>query len=88
MASAGRKSKSNGARRVKGARFAICINNKDYPVSLERGKVYRVLPDTFGDDHGLLRVVDESGEDYLFSQKYFLPIALPDQIVRALAEAA
>ena len=90
MALERKKSKSNGAHKKNGsrARFAICVSNKEYPASLERGKVYKVLPDAFGDEHSLIRVIDESGEDYLYSQKYFLPIALPQPIVRALAKAA
>lgn len=58
-------------------KFAICIDNKDYPVSLELHKVYRVLPDVEAEQEGDLRIIDESGEDYLFSADYFLLIDLP-----------
>ena len=61
--------------------FAICVNNREYPASLERGKVYKVLSDSFASQHGLVRVIDESGEDYLFSRKYFRSISLPRPIV-------
>ncbi len=90
MASERKKSKSNGipSKRGSRAKFAICVDNKDYPASLERGKVYKVLPDSFGEEHNLIRVIDESGEDYLYSRKYFLPIALPQPVIRALAKAA
>ncbi len=56
--------------------FAICIRNDDYPASLEVWKVYRVLPDPCGEEHGFLRVIDESGEDYLYPKAYFVPIPL------------
>jgi hypothetical protein len=57
--------------------FAICIRNDDYPASLEVWKVYRVLPDPRAEEHGYLRVIDESEEDYLYPQGYFVPIHLP-----------
>ena len=63
--------------------FAICIKNDDYPASLQLWKVYRVLPDEKGERHNMMRVIDESGEDYLFSASYFVPIELPQ-----LAESA
>lgn len=64
--------------------FVICVENRATPVSLEKGKVYRTLPDAAGTKHGYIRVVDESGEDYLYPQKYFLPIALTRAVQRAL----
>jgi hypothetical protein len=54
-------------------RFAVCIDNSGYEVSLEGGKIYRVLEDPAGTDHGYLRVIDESGEDYLFDSERFFP---------------
>ncbi len=63
-------------------RFAICIDPGEYSVSLERWKVYAVLEDTEAESHGQLRVVDESGEDYLFPQNYFHPIELPASVAR------
>ncbi len=64
--------------------FVICINNEGYEVSLERGKVYRVLEDEKSCQHDLTRVVDESGEDYLFPNEYFVPIKLPKAAEEAL----
>jgi hypothetical protein len=55
----------------------LCIENKGYPSSLEFGKVYRVIPDKKADKHKMLRVIDESGEDYLYPQNYFVSIQLP-----------
>jgi hypothetical protein len=57
--------------------FAICIENEDYPASLERRKVYQILIDAQASELGQMRVVDESGEDYLYPQEYFVPIKLP-----------
>ena len=65
-------------------RFAVCVDNSDYRVSLELHKIYRVLPDKEAEEDGDLRVVDESGEDYLFSADRFLLVDLPPATVRAL----
>ena len=59
-------------------RFAVCVCNDDYPVSLEVRKIYQVLPDADAERHNQVRVIDESGEDYLFPAEWFVPIALPD----------
>jgi hypothetical protein len=53
-------------------RFAVCINNTEYPASLERHKIYRVLPDQEAARDGDIRVIDESGEDYLYPAAYFV----------------
>jgi hypothetical protein len=64
--------------------FVICVDNSEYPASLELHKIYRVLPDKDAQADGDLRIIDESGEDYLFPANYFIPIDLPQTIVRAL----
>ena len=64
--------------------FAICVDNSEYPASLELHKIYRVLPDKDAQADGDMRIIDESGEDYLFPTDYFIPIDLPQTIVRAL----
>lgn len=69
-------------------RFVLCIKNHGYDASLEKRKIYRVLPDRRASAHNLIRVVDESGEDYLYPMDWFIPIALPQAAVRALALAA
>lgn len=69
-------------------RFAVCVNNSDYPVSLELHKIYRVLPDPDAAADGDLRVVDESGEDYLYPADYFVLIELPQAVKRSLLRAA
>jgi len=68
--------------------FAICIQNEGYPASLELWKVYRVLPDEKVAEHQLIRVVDESGEDYLYSESWFVPIKLPQAAERAILAAS
>lgn len=65
-------------------RFVLCVENKDYPASLERRKVYQVLIDQQALKLGQIRVVDESGEDYLYPQEYFVPIKLPQAAERAV----
>ncbi len=67
--------------------FAICINNSEYPVSLELHKIYRVLPDDDAALDGDLRIIDESGEDYLYPAEYFLVLDLPSDIEHALKES-
>jgi hypothetical protein len=57
--------------------FAVCLDNSDYPASLEIGKLYRVIPDEEAAAEGYLRVVDESGEDYAFLANRFHPVPLP-----------
>ena len=68
--------------------FVICIQNEGYPASLELWKVYRVLPDEKAAKHQLIRVIDESGEDYLYSQSCFVPIKLPQAVKEALLNAS
>jgi len=65
--------------------FVVCISNQDYAVSLEIRKIYRTLPDDRALQLQMLRVIDETGEDYLYPQTHFLPIALPKPIQQALA---
>jgi len=66
------------------SRFVLCVRNKDYPASLELRKVYRLLPDNLATKHRQVRVVDESGEDYLYPEEYFVPIKLPPVAERAV----
>ena len=64
-------------------RFALCLRNDGNPASLEVFKVYRVLPPRRNDDPQDIRVIDESGEDYLYPRDNFLPIKLPPKALRA-----
>lgn len=70
------------------SRFVICLRNDGYPVSLEPRKVYQVLPDEAALARGFVRVIDESGEDYLYPTEYFVPIELPQEARSAFAHAS
>ena len=67
--------------------FAVCINNSEYPASLVLHKIYRVLPDEDAERDGDLRVIDASGEDYLYPADYFMMLELPREVQRALLQA-
>ena len=68
-------------------KFVICIRNEECK-DLEPRKLYQVLPDKAAAAEGYLRVIDESGEDYLYPEDYFLPIELPKAAEKALLSAA
>ena len=61
--------------------FAICIDNSEYPASLELHKIYRMLPDKEADMDGDLRIIDESGEDYLYPADYFVLLDVSEEKV-------
>jgi hypothetical protein len=67
-------------------RFALCVENKDCE-DLEKRKIYRVLPDEDAAREGFFRVIDESGEDYLYPQSYFILVQLPREAYDALQVA-
>lgn len=64
--------------------FAICIDNEGYEASLELRKIYQVVPREANDPKGYIRIVDESGEDYLYNTKAFEAVELPARIERKL----
>ena len=66
--------------------FALCIENKDCE-DLEKRKIYQVIPDKESEKEGYLRVIDESGEDYLYPQSYFILVRLPRKAHEALRSA-
>ena len=66
------------------SRYVLCVKNRGYAASLERQKVYRRRNDARASRHGLIRVVDESGQDYLYPSSYFVSIAVPETARRAL----
>ena len=69
------------------ARFVICVQNDEYPASLETRKIYQEVPDPdAGPD--LIRVIDESGEDYLFPRDLFVPVELSGEVKAALLRAS
>ena len=68
-------------------RYVICISNEGYPASLDVRRVYRLLSDPDAERSGHVRVVDESGEDYLFPREMFVPIEVPEPAARAFGPA-
>lgn len=69
-------------------RLVICLDNSGYEVSLERRKIYVAMPDAKAEKHGQVRVVDESGEDYLYPEDIFINADLPQPVRRAVLQAA
>jgi hypothetical protein len=68
--------------------LVVCIENEGQTVSLEKRKIYVALSDPRAEKHGLLRVIDESGEDYLYPKKFFREISLPQSVKKAVLTAA
>ena len=75
-------------RKSAARRFVVCINNRGYRASLELHKIYRVLPDEDATEDGDIRVIDESGEDYLYAADRFVEVELPQPIRRSLLHAS
>jgi hypothetical protein len=68
--------------------FVVCIDNAEYPASLELHKIYRVVPDEEAAREGDIRVIDESGEDYLYPAQWFAPIEVPQAVRTSLLRPA
>jgi hypothetical protein len=87
-----KKSKSNGSSPRKkgpaGSSYVVCIKNDSYPASLELRKIYQLMRDLAATKLGMVRVIDESGEDYLFPEDHFVAIKLTPSIERALRSAS
>ena len=66
------------------SQYVICVDNEGYPVSLELFKVYRTVADAKAESHNQLRVIDESGEDYLYPARRFVVVDLPPAAVEAM----
>ena len=91
--SAGKNSSARGTSIKRGSaaarrQFVVCVDNKGYEVSLERNKIYLVVPDKNAEKDGDLRVLDESGTDYLFSAERFVAIAVPAAVRASLLKAS
>jgi len=87
---AGANSSSNGISTDMAStkrQLVLCLRNKGYEVSLERRKIYQVLPDRDAAAHGQLRVIDESGEDYLYPATFFARLTLPRTLRRRVLAA-
>jgi hypothetical protein len=68
--------------------LVVCVDNEGYAASLEKRKIYVALRDAAAEKHGLIRVVDESGDDYLYPKTFFRSLALPQAIKKAVLAAA
>jgi hypothetical protein len=69
-------------------KFAVCIDNREYPASLELHKIYRILPDEEAARDGDVRIIDESGEDYLYPAEWFVVIDVPEDVEASLLQAS
>ncbi len=67
--------------------YALCLNNRDYTVSLDVRKIYPIVEPHANDPHGYIRIIDESGEDYLYSENRFSPIKLSAKIQKQVEES-
>ena len=74
--------------KTRAKQLVVCIDNEGYQASLEKRKIYILLRDADAEMHGLLRIVDESGEDYLYPKAFFRSIALPQAVRKAVLAAA
>jgi len=74
-------------KRSRNVQFALCIDNEGYQASLELGKLYRLIPDSEAQSHGLVRIIDESGEDYAYSSSRFQSMKVSPIVERALLQA-
>ena len=68
--------------------LVVCLKNEGYDVALEKRKIYVAIPDASALKHGLMRVLDESGDDYLYPSKYFASVELPTSVRRAVLTTA
>jgi hypothetical protein len=84
----GRGSSESSPDMKREAQFVICIGNKGYAASLELRKIYQTRPDKTGSKHGQIRVIDESGEDYLYPERFFVPVKLPQAVEPVVRRAS
>jgi hypothetical protein len=93
MASAKKKSSASVTstsrqKRREESQFVVCVANDGYPASLELHKIYRALSDDEAERDGDLRIVDESGEDYLYPSKWFVQVKIPQAVKTSLLRAS
>jgi hypothetical protein len=67
--------------------FLLCLNSEGYPASLEVRKIYRTVPDSVAAARGFVRIVDESGDDYLYPTEWFVEVEVPEAALGIFAEA-
>ena len=75
------------SKRQQYPQFAVCINNEGYKASLELGKLYRIVPDKQAQTHQLVRVIDESGEDYAYAANRFHSMKVSSVVEKALSDS-
>jgi hypothetical protein len=76
------------SERARKKRYVLCVSNNNYPASLEVRKIYQHIPDLKAESHGQIRVIDESGEDYLFPSDLFIAIEVPQEAARVFAHGS
>lgn len=76
------------SQKPKKKRYVLCMSNDAYPASLEVRKIYEQIPDPKAESHGRIRVIDESGEDYLYPSNFFIAIRVPQEATRVFARGA
>lgn len=74
--------------KAKRPKYAICTVNAGYEASLELRKLYEVVPDDLATNYEQIRIIDESGEDYLYPASWFVPVDLPDPVAERVAQVA
>jgi|SRR5437763_11726740 len=77
--------KTDSAKHLPRSGYVLCVRNEEYPASLEKLKLYRRIADAQSERHGLIRVIDESGEDYLYPGDFFRAIDIPKPVRRMLS---
>ena len=75
-------------KRARNPRLLLCLRNDGYEVDLQVGKIYLSLPDAEGEKDGFVRVIDDSGEDYLYPREAFQPVAISSTVKKALRRAS
>ena len=78
----------NSNTKSAGHYFVVCIDNSDYPVALEKRKIYELISDASAEKHNQVRVIDESGEDYLYPASCFVTINLTKSVENAILRVA
>lgn len=72
-------------RRRQNLQYLLCVKNEGYPASLLVRRLYEEVSDAGAEEHGLVRIIDESGEDYLYPRKFFVALDIPKPVARAIA---
>ena len=68
-------------------KYVVCISNAEYPIDLVKNKIYEIIPDKKAEAESMLRIMDESGEDYLYDESLFIALSLPNNVEKALQAA-